>query len=86
MVSKTIEIINETGIHARPAGQFVAEAKTFSSDISLECEGKKCNAKSIIKLLALGLKKGAKVTVIAEGEDEEKAVEHLSHFLATLQE
>lgn len=86
MVSKTVTIINETGIHARPAGEFVAEAKNFKSAVSLEYNDQKINAKSIIKLLSLGLKKGAEVTIIAEGEDEEVAAAHLSNYLATLEE
>lgn len=86
MVNKTITIINETGIHARPAGEFVAEAKKFNSAVFLEVDGTKINGKSIIKLLSLGLKKDSQVTVICEGDDEEKALDHLSNFLATLEE
>lgn len=86
MVNKTVVIINETGIHARPAGEFVSKAKNFVSNISLESNGQKINAKSIIKLLSLGLKKGSEVTIIAEGDDENQAIEELSTYLATLSE
>jgi len=58
MTSKTVEIVNETGLHTRPGNEFVSLAKTFSSQISVENEaGVKVNGTSLLKLLSLGIKK-----------------------------
>ena len=57
MKSKTVEIVNETGLHTRPGNEFVSLAKTFSSQISVENEaGAKVNGTSLLKLLSLGIK------------------------------
>ena len=78
MKSKTVEIVNETGLHTRPGNEFVSLAKTFSSKISVENEaGVKVNGTSLLKLLSLGIKKGSKITVYADGEDENEAVDKL---------
>ncbi|KMZ55164.1 HPr family phosphocarrier protein [Dorea sp. D27] len=84
MYKKTVKIINPTGLHARPASDFVAMAKKFTSKIKikdLSNDEKPANAKSIITLLALGLGKGTDVEIMAEGEDEEKAVESLAALI-----
>lgn len=87
MTSKTIEITNETGLHTRPGNEFVSLAKTFSSQVEVENEeGKKVKGTSLLKLLSLGIKKGTKVTIYAEGEDAEKAVEQLAHLLENLKD
>lgn len=87
MASKTIEITNETGLHTRPGSEFVGLAKTFSSQITVENEaGTVVNGTSLLKLLSLGIKKGAKITVHANGEDEAEAVEKLSSLLANLKD
>lgn len=87
MVSKTIEITNETGLHTRPGNEFVSLAKTFSSQVEVEnAEGKRVKGTSLLKLLSLGIKKGTKVTVHAEGEDAEQAVEQLASLLENLKD
>ncbi len=87
MVSKIVEIKNETGLHTRPGNEFVSLAKTFTSQIELENEeGKKDKGTSLLKLLSLGIKKGAKKTVHASGEDENEAVEKLAHLLENLKD
>lgn len=83
--SKTVEITNKTGLHTRPGNEFVSLAKTFDSVIEVANEdGKRVKGTSLLKLLSLGIKQGAKVTVYAEGADEEKAVEVLGNLLANL--
>ena len=85
--TKTVEITNETGLHTRPGNEFVSLAKTFKSTIEVENEGgKKVKGTSLLKLLSLGIKKGAKVTIYAEGEDEQEAVEKLAELLANLKD
>ena len=78
---KEITIKNKTGLHARPAALFVQIANKFDSDITIIKEDQKVNGKSIMGILMLAAEKGAKVTIIAEGDDAEKAVEELSEIL-----
>ncbi len=75
----TAEIIieNEIGLHARPASNLIKLTKTFNSDIRLISDGKNGNGKSIISILGLGLKKGDKVLIETEGDDEEEALKAL---------
>ena len=87
MLSKTIIIINETGLHTRPGNEFVSLAKTFKSTIEVEnTEGKKVKGTSLLKLLSLGIKKGTQVTVYANGEDEQEAVDKLADLLVNLKD
>ena len=87
MANKTVEITNETGLHTRPGNEFVTVAKTFESKIEVENEaGKRVKGTSLLKLLSLGIKKGAKVTVYAEGADATEAVEKLTDLLASLRD
>ena len=87
MKSRTVEIVNETGLHTRPGNEFVSLAKTFESQISVENEaGNKVSGTSLLKLLSLGIKKGSKITVYADGTDEKDAVEKLSSLLANLKD
>lgn len=78
MYSKEVTITNKTGLHARPASEFVKQASKFKSNITLECKGKKVNAKSIINVLSVGIAAGSQILINAEGEDEKEAVEALT--------
>ncbi len=71
---------DELGIHARPAGMLVKEAKQFASVITLECGEKKTVAKGVMGVMGMAVKQGNEVTVIAEGEDEEAAIAALQKF------
>lgn len=68
------------GIHARPAGQIVTEAKKFSSTITIKADSKQANASKLIAVMSLGVKTGQTVIVEAEGEDEEAAIESMKQF------
>lgn len=70
---------NPTGLHARPASDFVNCAKNFTSKIIVKKIGEETevNAKSIIMLLSLAVKQGEEVSIIANGKDEEEAIETL---------
>jgi len=81
MVEKQVEVNLKTGLQARPAALFVQEANRFASDIFLEKDGKKVNAKSIMGLMSLAVSSGAEVNLIAEGSDEQEAVEALEKFV-----
>jgi phosphocarrier protein HPr len=77
MVSRTATIRNETGVHARPAAVFVKAANHFPCEIFVEKDGLRINGKSIMGLMMLALTRDTRITVIADGEDEEKAVDAL---------
>lgn len=74
-------IKDEIGIHARPAGQMVKVAKTFTSKITLESNGKSADATKLMNLMSLGVKHGNEVIVKAEGEDEEEAIVRMEEFM-----
>lgn len=83
MVEKSVEVLLETGLQARPAAQFVQEANRFSSDLFLEKEGKRINAKSIMGLMSLAITRGETITLIADGPDEEVALNELVAFISS---
>ena len=81
MFQQEVTITAPNGLHTRPAAQFVKEAKGFASDITVTSNGKSASAKSLFKLQT----QGTVVTISAEGEDEQKAVEHLVKLMAELE-
>ena len=83
MQSKSFLIIDETGIHARPATILVQTATKFESDIELEYNSKKVNLKSIMGVMSLGVGKGEEVTIYADGKDEEDALTAISETLSS---
>ena len=83
MESKSFLIIDETGIHARPATILVQTATKFESDIELEYNSKKVNLKSIMGVMSLGVGKGAEVTIYADGKDDAEAIEAISETLSS---
>lgn len=88
MYSKEITVVNATGLHARPASDFVGLAGKFKSRIELQRAGDeaKYNAKSIIMLLSLGLAQGEQATLSAAGEDEIEAVTALAELIANMKD
>lgn len=84
MVTKQVEFINKTGLHARPASDFVMLAKKYESKITICKEGgEPVNAKSVVRLLAEGIGQGTKVELAAEGPDEAEAIEALVDLVAS---
>ncbi|CAD2077065.1 Phosphocarrier protein HPr [Jeotgalicoccus aerolatus] len=83
METKSFLIIDETGIHARPATILVQTATKFESDIELEYNSKKVNLKSIMGVMSLGVGKGAEVTIYADGKDDAEAIEAISETLSS---
>lgn len=75
MVSKTVTIKNEQGLHMRPAGIFAKEMAHFNSDVNIVFNGKKINGKSVMNIIAGCIKCGSEVTIEAEGDDEQAAVD-----------
>ena len=70
-----------SGLEARPGQQPVQVASQHDSSVYLESEGRRVNAKSIMGMMSLGLDTGEMVTVIADGPDEETAVEDIAKYL-----
>lgn len=83
MYRKEVIVRNPTGLHARPASEFVAKAKKFQSKISICRKGgeKTGNAKSIIVLLSMGLCQGETAELTADGLDEAEAIDALVELI-----
>ena len=83
--SRKVTIQNRTGLHARPASDFIACASKFKSKITIKRVGEEddANAKSIVMLLSLGLGQGTEVEITAKGEDEVEAVDALVALIET---
>ncbi len=81
MKKETILLDNDEGLHARPAAKFVQQANKYESHIEIEFCGNIVNGKSIIGIMSLGAYPGEKITVMADGVDENKAVKELISFL-----
>jgi len=77
MVEKNVTVINRAGIHARPSALLVQTTKNFKSNIYFEKGVDRINAKSIMGIITLGAAYGTGIKIIAEGEDEERAVDTL---------
>jgi len=77
MAERTVEVKMKTGLQARQAALFVQEANRFMSDIFLKKDERQVNAKSIMGIMSLAIARGTSVTLIAEGNDEEQALESL---------
>lgn len=82
MVERLIEVKLPAGLQARPAAEFVQEANRFTSHVFIEKNGKKVNAKSIMGLMSIAVAKGEEITLIADGTDEETAIERLTKFVS----
>ena len=81
MVKKEVSVQNKTGLHARPASEFVKKASLFKSSIFIEFEQRTINAKSIVGILSAGIGFGSKLILTAEGEDEAEAIKVLSQLI-----
>jgi phosphocarrier protein len=76
-----VEVVNRAGLHARPAAELVKVAGGFASEIHVEKDGLRVNGKSIMGVLMLAAEKGAVLTLTAEGEDADDAVEALADLV-----
>lgn len=77
MYVKDVMVQNQVGLHARPATFFIQKANEFKSSIWVEKEERRVNAKSLLGVLSLGIVGGTDIRVIADGADEEEAVDAL---------
>ncbi|KRM09799.1 phosphocarrier protein HPr [Paucilactobacillus suebicus] len=81
MEKRDFKVTAETGIHARPATILVQTASKFSSDVTLQYEGKSVNLKSIMGVMSLGVGQNADVTITAEGQDEKEALDAIAETM-----
>ena len=77
MITKEAVINNQVGLHARPATFFIQKANEFKSSIWIEKDERRVNAKSLLGVLSLGIVGGTTIRIIADGGDEQAAVEAL---------
>ena len=81
MIKKDMMICLPSGMETRPVALLVQAASQFRSDVYIESENRRVNAKSIMGMMTLGLDTGAEVTVVTNGEDEEEALSILEKYL-----
>ena len=83
MISREVTIKNSIGLHARPATFFIQKAIGFKSSVWIEKDDRKVNAKSLLGVLSLGIVGGTNIKIIADGADEENAVDGLVALVAS---
>lgn len=81
MISKTVVVQNQVGLHARPATFFIQKSNEFKSSIWVEKDDRRVNAKSLLGVLSLGITKGTEITIITDGTDEKEAIEALENLV-----
>ena len=81
MIQKSMKVQLDNGLEARPVAVFVQVASQYESKIYVESDSKRVNAKSIMGMMTLGVPAGGKINVIAKGDDETKAIEHIGKYL-----
>jgi len=81
MISENITIINKLGLHARAASKLVSKASGFQSDVFIDKQGNRVNAKSIMGVMMLAAGKGTKVILEVNGSDEKDCMEAMIHLI-----
>lgn len=81
MFVKDVMVENQVGLHARPATFFIQRANEYKSSIWVEKEERRVNAKSLLGVLSLGIVGGTPIRIIADGSDEQQAVEGLTKLV-----
>lgn len=75
MTSKTLTITNAQGFHMRPAGAFAAAMAKFNSNVTIKFNGSDINGKSLMNIIAAGIKCGSTIEIVCEGDDENAALD-----------
>ena len=83
MIIKDVVVQNKVGLHARPATFFIQKANEYKSSIWVAKEERRVNAKSLLGVLSLGIVGGTNIKIIADGADEENAVDGLVALVAS---
>ena len=77
MLTRDVTVMNQVGLHARPATFFIQKANEFRCNIKIDHQDRHVNAKSLLGVLSLGITKGSTITLTADGSDEEEALDAL---------
>ena len=81
MVERKVTVVNPTGLHLRPAGLLCQTSMKFDSKVMIFYKEKEINAKSVLNVMAAGIKCGTEITLICDGEDEEEAMKTVSQAI-----
>ncbi|QQK07394.1 HPr family phosphocarrier protein [Miniphocaeibacter halophilus] len=81
MVEEKVIIVNDEGLHARPAARYLQEAIKYQCDITLIKDNVEYDGKSILSILSMGAFKGSEITIRCNGDDEKAALENLKDFI-----
>ncbi len=81
MITRTVTMKNGAGLYAGPASLFIRKANSYNSSIWIEKDDCRVSAKSLLGVLSLGISMGTKITIIADGEDEEDAAAGLAELI-----
>ena len=82
MIQRDVTVVNEGGLHARPATFFIQKANSYKSSIWVVKDERKVNAKSLLGVLSIGIAKGMTITLVADGDDEKAAVDGLEKLIS----
>jgi phosphocarrier protein len=82
MIEKTVKIVNQAGLHTRPAATIVKMAAKYKCDFFISKDGININGKSIIGVMTLAAEKGSKLVLTFDGEDEKQAAEEISDYFS----
>ncbi len=83
MISRDVKIVNTKGLHSRPATFFIQKANSFKSSIWVVKGDCRVNAKSLLGVLSLGIVKDTVITIVADGNDEDLAVEGMCSLISS---
>lgn len=83
MIQRDVQITNSSGLHARPATFFIQKANTYRSGIWVVKDDRKVSAKSLLGVLSIGIAKGMTITIVADGDDEQAAIDGLVELIET---
>ena len=81
MVERKVTVVNPTGLHLRPAGLLCQTSMKFDSKVMIFYKEKEINAKSVLNVMAAGIKCGTEITLVCDGEDEQAAMDTLSQAI-----
>lgn len=81
MITRDVTVTNNVGLHARPATFFIQKANSYRCSVWVEKDDRRVNAKSLLGVLSLGIVKGMTITLIADGNDAEDAIEGLATLI-----
>lgn len=83
MIEREVKIVNELGLHARPASKIVKEASRFTADVEIVRDGMAVNGKSIMGVMMLAAEQGSSLVIRTDGSDEVAAADALAELVAS---